>query len=411
MDEKVEEKPSRDILIFVCLVMFFDAMGVGLILPVLPDLIKELSDVSNDRAAVIGGYLLFTFAAMQFLFAPILGGLSDRFGRRPVLLLALFGFSLDYFVMAAAPSLAFLFVARMISGLFGATYPAGNAAIVDISTPEDRAKFFGFTGAAVGLGFIMGPAIGGLIGEYGPRLPFILAGFLTLATCVYGYFKFPETLAPEKRRAFNWRRANPIGSLVKISAYPIVLAILGSIFLIQLANQSYVSIWSFYTIEVAEWSPFWIGLSAAFYGFMLVLVQGVLTGPVIQKYGEIKPTYFSLLIGIVSYTVLAFAWNGPIIYLGILIGGFSGFLFPATQALMTRRTPEDAQGELQGAISANFSIASIIGPLLMSQVFEQYTGADAAYVFPGAPFAIAVVLVLAALLVFSLAAQRIKTNV
>ena len=410
MDEKPDEKRSRDILIFVCLVMFFDAMGVGLILPVLPDLIRELSDVSNDRAAEIGGYLLFTFAAMQFLFAPVLGGLSDRFGRRPVLLLALLGFSLDYFVMAAAPTLAFLFVARMISGLFGATYPAANAAIVDISSPEERAKFFGFTGAAVGLGFIMGPAIGGLIGEYGARLPFVLAGILTLATCVYGYIRFPETLAPEKRRALDWKRANPFGSLIKISAYPIVLAVLGSIFLIQLANQSYVSIWSFYTIEVAGWSPFWIGLSAAFYGFMLVLVQGGMTGPVIKKYGEIAPTYFSLLIGIVSYSVLALAWSGPVIYLGILIGGFSGFLFPATQALMTRRTPEDAQGELQGAISANFSIASIIGPLLMTQVFERYTGSDASYVLPGAPFVIAILLTGAALLVFVFAARAIKAE-
>jgi DHA1 family tetracycline resistance protein-like MFS transporter len=390
---------KRKILTFICLVMFLDAVGFGLILPVLPELIDELSDLSNSEAARIAGFLLFTFAGVQFFCAPILGGLSDKFGRRPVLLLALLGFALDYFVMAAAQSLLWLFIARMISGLFGATFTAANASIVDISTTEERAKLFGYTGAAVGLGFVFGPALGGLLGEYGTRLPFIVAGILTLATLAYGYVVFPETLSEETRRPFSWARANPLGSLISISRYPVVLMIIGAIFFMQLANQSFASIWSFYTIEVTSWSTFQIGLSITFYGMMLAIVQGGLTGPAVKKLGEVKATIFSLSVGFITFLGLAFAATGWQIYLWIFIGGFSAFAFPAMQALMTKRIPENAQGELQGALASSYSLTAIIGPIMMSQIFGAYTSGDGLYM-PGAAFVAGAVMILLCLATF-----------
>lgn len=400
-----DAQSKRHTLIFLCVVLFLDAVGFGLILPVLPDLIVELSDLSNSGSAEIAGFLLFTFAAMQFFFAPILGGLSDRYGRRPVLLIALLGFALDYFVMALAPTLVWLFVARAISGLFGATFAAANACIVDISTPEERAKFFGLGGAAVGLGFVFGPAIGGFLGEYGTRIPFILAGVLTLATCVYGFFVFPETLEPENRRAFSMKRANPLGSLFAIGRYPVVLVILASVFFMQLSNHSYSSIWPFYTIEVAGWSPFHIGLSVAFYGMTLAIVQGGLTGPVVKRFGEIRVAIFSFLVGIIVFLGLSNASSGAHIYVWIFVGGFTACAFPVLQALMTQNTPENAQGELQGALASSYSLSAIIGPLLMSQLFGHFTDEAGLYI-PGAPFIGAAVLILISLAVFVFAIRK-----
>jgi DHA1 family tetracycline resistance protein-like MFS transporter len=380
--------------------MFLDALSVGLVLPVMPGLILALSDLPVSRAAEIGGYLLFVFAAMQFVFAPVLGALSDRFGRRPVLLLAVFGFSLDYFVMAIAPSLVWLFVARLLSGFFGATYAAANAAIVDITPPEQRARNFGFAGAAIGVGLIFGPAIGGLLGEYSIRLPFIAAGVVTMALCLIGYFVLPETLPPEKRRAFSWTRANPLGSVLSVAQSRIAVAVLAALFCVQLASQSYNSIWAFFTIEVAGWSPRAIGLSVALYGFLMAVVQGVLTGPVVARVGEIRAAYFSISIGVVVYLGLAFADGPASIYFWVVAGSLSGFAFPALQSLLSKNVDEDAQGELQGVVAASYSLTAIIGPLAMTQVFSAYTGESAVYM-PGAPFILASALIVVSFAVFS----------
>ncbi len=385
-------RPKGRVLPFILLVLFFDAMGAGLILPVLPGLIGELSDLPNAMAAAIAGYLLFTFAGVQFLSAPILGALSDRFGRRPVLLLAMLGFSIDYFVMALAPSLVWLFAARALSGLFGATFPAANAAIVDISSPETRARNFGLTGAAVGLGFVFGPALGGVVGEYGLRLPFLVAGVLTGLTTLYGALAFPETLSPDNRRGFSLARANPIGGLMSVARFPVVALILAAVFGLQLASQSYASIWAFYTIEVAGWTPLYVGLSAGFYGLMMAIVQGGLTGPIVKIFGEPRTATVSILIAIVSYVGLAFAASGRDIYVMVLIGALAGCGFPAMQAMMTSRTPEDSQGELQGAIASLFSLSAIIGPLVMTQLFSRFSDDEGAY-FPGAAFVAAAFLV------------------
>ncbi len=380
--------------------MFLDAMSVGLVLPVMPGLIIALSDLPVSRAAEFGGYLLFVFATMQFVFAPVLGALSDRFGRRPVLLLAVLGFSLDYFVMALAPSLAWLFLARLLSGLFGATYAAANAAIVDITPPDQRARNFGFAGASVGVGLIFGPAIGGLLGEYSIRLPFIAAGVVTMAVCALGYFVMPETLAPEKRRAFSWARANPLGSIISVARSPIALAVLAALFCVQLASQSYNSIWAFFTIEVAGWTPRAIGLSVALYGFLMAIVQGVLTGPVVARVGEIPAVYFSLAVGVIVYVGLALADSAGMIYLWVIAGSLSGFAFPALQSLLSKHVAEDAQGELQGVVAASYSLTAIVGPVAMTQVFGAFTGTAARY-FPGAPFILASGFIVVSLAVFS----------
>ena len=390
-------KPSN-VLAFVCLVIFLDALALGLILPVTPDLITNLTDLPNSRAAEISGYLMFAFAGAQFFSAPILGGLSDHFGRRRILLLALLGFVANYFVMAAAPTLAWLFVARVISGVCGGTYPAANAALVDVTAPADRPRAFGLTGGALGLGFILGPPIGGLLGEYDYRLPFLAAGVFTFAVFVYGWFVFGETLPVERRRAFDWRRANPLGSVRSVAAYPVVFALLIANFCVQLSSQSYGTIWAFYTIEVAQWSKRAIGVSAGVYGLMVVLVQGGLTGPVVKRFGERRALWFGLAMAGLSYLGFAFV-SGPVgIYAFIVVGGFAGFIFPAMLSLMSKGIPENAQGELQGALASSFCLAAIIGPVVMSHLFSAFTSGAGAH-FPGAPFLAGLALVMCAGLV------------
>jgi DHA1 family tetracycline resistance protein-like MFS transporter len=403
----MRDNPSKGrVLFFVCSVIFLDAVGFGLIMPIMPTLLEEIADLSISDGATVAGLLLTTFAVMQFIFAPILGGLSDRFGRRPILLLALFGFAIDSFIMAWAPTLTWLFVARLISGVFGATYAAGYACIVDVSEPEERAKLFGYAGAALGLGFIFGPAIGGLLGEYWVRLPFIVAGGLIFLVFLIGYFTFPETLKPENRRAFSFARANPLGSLISIGRYPAVLIVLASLFLIQLGNHSYSSIWSFYVTAVAGWTPFLIGLSISVYGFGVAGVQGGLTGPVVAKFGEARAVSFAMIVGLVSFLILAFAQNGTQIYIAIAIGVFAGFLSPALQSLMTERIPADSQGELQGAITSLYSLASIISPAVMAIIFTANTDDTGPYL-PGAPFLLAAALGVLAVIIFAYGARKL----
>lgn len=403
--------PSKGrVLFFVCSVVFLDAVGFGLIMPIMPALLEDVAGLSISDGATIAGLLLTTFAIMQFIFAPILGGLSDRFGRRPVLLLALLGFSIDSFIMAWSPTLTWLFVARLVSGVFGATYAAGYACIVDVSEPEERAKLFGYAGAALGLGFIFGPALGGLLGEYWVRLPFIVAGGLIFLVFLVGYFIFPETLKEENRRGFSLARANPLGSLISIARYQAVLMVLAALFLVQLGNHSYTSIWSFYVTAVAGWGPFLIGLSVSVYGFGLAGVQGGLTGPVVSRFGEVRTIFFTMIVGLISFSILAVAQNGVHIYIAIAIGVFGGFMGPAMQSLMTERIPADSQGELQGAITSLYSLASIISPAAMAFIFTAQADETGLYL-PGAPFLLATALGVLAMVIFAIGAKRIGDRV
>lgn len=402
----MSERPTKGrVMLFICGVIFLDAVGFGLIMPLKPALLDDVAGLSISDGAAIAGLLLTTFAMMQFIFAPILGGLSDRFTRRPVLLLALLGFSIDSLIMAWCPTLTWLFAARVVSGIFGATYAAGYACIVDVSEPEERAKLFGYAGAALGFGFILGPALGGLLGEYWVRLPFIVAGVLIFIVFLIRYFTFPETLEKENRRPFSLARANPIGSLISIGRFPTVLIILGALFLIQLGNHSYSSIWAFYVAEVAGWTPYLIGVSISVYGFGVAGVQGGLTGPVVSRFGEVRAVFFALIVGIISFLILTVAQNGTQLYFSIIVGVFAGFLSPALQALMTERTPADSQGELQGAITSLYSLASILSPMVMAFTFSAYTDERGLYL-PGAPFFLAAGLAVLAIIVFALGARR-----
>lgn len=395
----------QSILLFVAFIVFVDMMGIGLILPVMPSLIGGLSGASIDRAAEIGGWLLFAYATMQFLFAPIIGGLSDRFGRRPVLLITLFLLGLDYAIMAWAPDLVWLFIGRIISGIMGASWAAANSCVADVARPEERGKFFGILGGAGAFGFVMGPGLGGLLGQYGERLPFVTASILALLGAAIGFFILKETLPEAKRRRFSITRANPMGSIIQMARTPLVIGFLLAIFVLQLAAQAQIAVWAYWLIERFDWSILQIGISVAMFGILLAIVQGVLTGPVIARMGERKTAFFSLMFGIPAYLCFAFAPNDLFVYIGILIGAASGFAFPAMQQMMSTRIAEDAQGELQGAVASMISLTSIFGPVMMTAVFGAYVDRQGFY-FPGAPFILGACLMVISVGIYAITVRR-----
>lgn len=395
----------QSILLFVAFIVFIDMMGIGLILPVMPALIEGITGASIDRAAEIGGLLLFAYAVMQFLFAPIIGGLSDRFGRRPVLLSTLFLLGLDYAIMAWAPTLAWLFIGRVISGIMGASWAAANSCVADVAKPAERGKFFGILGGAGASGFVLGPALGGLLGEYGERLPFIAASVLALVGTAVGILILKETLPVEKRRRFTIARANPLGTIIQMAKTPLVLGFLLTIFVLQLAAQAQIAVWAYWLIERFSWSVFQIGISIAMYGILLAIVQGGLTGALIAKLGERRTAYFGLMFGVPAYLCFAFAPNDWFVYIGILVGAASGFAFPAMQQMMSNRIAEDAQGELQGAIASTISITSIFGPVMMTAIFGAYADKQGLY-FPGAPFVVGAVMMIGAVMIYAITIRR-----
>jgi len=398
--------PGRNAILFIFLTVLIEMIGFGIIIPVMPKLLTSITGDSLSDAARDGGYLTVAFAVMQFAFAPIMGGLSDRFGRRPVLLFSLAGYSIDFLIMAVAPSYVWLFLGRMVSGVFAATHSTASAYIADVSPPEKRAGNFGLLGAAFGLGFIIGPAIGGFLGEIGPRAPFFAASALAAVNTVYGFFVLPETLAPENRRPFDIRRANPLGSLLEIRVRPTVLYLLGALFLMQLAQAVYPATWSYYSIARHGWSEAQIGISLAYVGLMSAFVQGVLAPRVIPAIGEARAAGFSLAVIVLAFLGYGFATEGWMVYVLITFGALAGFGMPAIQGIMSNATPANAQGELQGAASSVMSISLIAGPLAMTQTFAAFTGPEAPVYFPGAAFLLASALAATAVVPISLALQR-----
>ena len=380
---------------FVAVIIFIDMMGIGLIMPVMPSLITGLGGVDLARAAEIGGWLLMIYAVMQFVFAPVVGGLSDRYGRRPVLLVTLMVLGLDYALMAVAPTLIWLFIGRAISGVMGASWAAANSCIADVSSRETRGRNFGLMGAAGGAGFIVGPAIGGILGEYGERIPFIVACVACLGTALIGIWSLRETLPVQRQRSFSIKRANPMGSLIQMAKMPMVMGFIITIFFLQLAVQSEMTIWAFYGELKLGWGPREVGYSIALFGLLFALVQGGLTGPAIARWGEIRTAIISVVFGIPAYLLFAFAPNGAWMIAGVIVGALTGFAFPAMQSLMSERVDDDAQGELQGAIASAISLTSIIGPPVMAGMFATFADREGFY-FPGAPFLLSVLLIVMA---------------
>ena len=380
---------------FIFVTLLIDVTGLGLIIPVVPKLIEDLLHTTNiSKVALFGGLLTFSYAIMQFLFAPVLGNLSDKYGRRPVLLFSLLGFGLDYLLLAFAPSIGWLFVGRIIAGITGASMTTASAYIADISTPETRAQNFGMIGAAFGLGFIVGPMIGGLLGEMGPRIPFFVAAGLALLNAAYGYFVLPESLEANNRRSFEWKRANPISSLKNLSRFPAVAGLIVSFFLIYIASHAVQSNWSYFNIEKFKWTPKMIGISLAVVGVLVSLVQGVLVRFVNPKIGNERSVYVGLglyTIGLILFGLASQSWMMFAFLIPYCLGGISG---PGLQAIISGSVPANEQGELQGSLTSIISITSIVGPLIMSNLFAFFTGPIAPFYFPGAPFMLAALLML-----------------
>ena len=380
---------------FIFITLMIDVTGLGLIIPVLPKLIEQLIHGDISQASKYGGFLTFTYAIMQFLFAPVLGGLSDKFGRRPVLLFSLFGFALDYLFLSFAPSIGWLFVGRAIAGITGASFTTATAYIADISTAENRAQNFGMVGAAFGLGFIIGPVIGGLLGSFGPRIPFMVAAGLSFMNWLYGYFILPESLSISNRRAFSWKRANPLGSLRQLGKYPALGGLISSFILIYLASHAVQSNWSFFGIEKFGWSEKMIGISLGVVGLLVAAVQGGLIRVINPRIGNERSVYFGLLLYAIGLLLFAFAsqsWMMFVFLIPYCLGGISG---PALQSIISGNVPADEQGELQGALTSLISLTSIAGPPLMTGLFSYFTRPGAPIHFSGAAFLLGSVLMLA----------------
>ena len=384
---------------FIFITLLIDITGLGLIIPVVPKLIQELTGQGISEASRYGGWLTFTFAIMQFIFSPILGGLSDQFGRRPVLLVALLGFALDYLFLAFAPSLAWLFVGRALAGITGASITTATAYIADISVKENRAQNFGMIGAAFGLGFIVGPIIGGLLGSYGARVPFMVAAALTFINFLYGYFILPESLKKENRRPFEWKRANPVGSLQQLKKYPSLRGLVISYILIYLAAHAVQSNWSFFSIEKFGWTEKMIGISLGVVGLLVAIVQGVLIRYINPRLGNEKSVYTGLLLYATGLFLFAFAtqsWMMFVFLIPYCLGGIAG---PAIQSIMSSNVKANEQGELQGALTGLVSLTSIFGPLMMTGLFAYFTKPGAPVHFSGAAFLMGALLMLASAII------------
>lgn len=381
---------------FIFITLLIDITGFGLIIPVMPQLIEKLLGVAdNSKASLYGGWLTFAYAIMQFLFAPVLGNLSDKYGRRPVLLFSLLGFGIDYLFLSFAPSIGWLFVGRVIAGITGASFTTASAYIADISTAENRAQNFGMIGAAFGIGFILGPALGGLLGELDHRVPFIVAAGLALLNAAYGFFVLPESLDKAHRRPFEWKRANPVGALLQLRKYPAVMGLIGSLILVYIAAHAVQSNWSFFNIEKFKWTPKMIGISLAVVGLLVGAVQGGLVRVVIPKIGNEKSVYMGLALYALGMLLFAFAtqsWMMFVFLVPYCLGGIAG---PALQSIISGHVPPNEQGELQGALTSLMSLTSIFGPLLMTGLFSYFTKSTAPVYFPGVSFLVGAILLIA----------------
>lgn len=393
---------------FIFITVLVDVIGWGLIIPVMPTLIAQLKGIPVNEASKDGGWLIVVYATMQFVFAPVLGNLSDKYGRRSVLLFSLFGFGVDYIFVALAPTYGWLFVGRTISGITGASFTTASAYIADISTAETRAKNFGMLGAAFGLGFIIGPAIGGLLSGFGIRAPFYAAAVLTLLNWLYGYFILPESLPVENRRAFSWKRANPVGALLHLQKYPAISGLVIALVLVYIGGHAVQSNWSFFTIYQFKWTNAMVGISLSVVGVLIAAVQGGLIRIVNPRLGNEKSVYVGLALYAVGMFLFAFATQGWMMFLFLVpycLGGIAG---PALQAIISSHVPANEQGELQGGLTSLMSLTSIIGPLVMTNLFYYFTKPGNPLHLPGAPFLLGGLLMLGSAVIAYVVLRREK---
>lgn len=371
---------------FIFITLLIDVIGLGIIIPVVPKLIEELINGDISEAARYGGWMSFAYAFVQFIFSPIVGNLSDKYGRRPIILISLFGFTIDYIVLALSPTIWWLFVGRIIAGITGASVTTASAYIADISTDNDRSKNFGLIGAAFGIGFIIGPVLGGILGHYGSRVPFYASAVLCFVNFIYGYFILPESLDKDKRRPFEWRRANPIGSFRFLKKHKEIAGLTTALILIYIAGHAVQSNWSFFTMYKFGWTERMVGISLGVVGLMVGLVQGLLIRWINPRIGDRKSILYGLSLyafGMLLYAFASQGWMMLVFTIPYCMGGICG---PALQSVITKSVSSNEQGELQGALTSLMSATSIIGPPMMTQIFYYFTHDQAPFKFAGAPF-------------------------
>jgi MFS transporter, DHA1 family, tetracycline resistance protein len=373
---------------FIFTTILIDCTGFGIIIPIFPKLIEQLSGGNIAQASVVGGWLLFLYAIMQFIFSPILGGLSDRYGRRPVLLLSLLGLGLDYFLLALAPNIWWLVVGRIIAGIGGASFTTAGAYIADVSPPEKRAQNFGLIGAAFGIGFIVGPLIGGLCSKIDIRAPFVAAGILSLLNFLYGLLFVPESLKKENRRAFDWKRANPLGTFINLRRYPHIIGLVLGLLILFIAGKTIETIWGYYNILKFNWSAEEIAWSLAFVGVLVSLVQGLLIRWFIPRFGQVKSIFYGIFFYTLGLLSFSFAGQSWVMYISLVPYCLGGLCGPAIQGLIANQIPDNEQGEIQGVFTALMSLSAIISPLIMTQLFYSFSRPGAPVYFPGASFAL-----------------------
>lgn len=386
------KKPAA--LGFIFITLLIDVIGLAIIIPVFPKLIEGLIHGNISDASRISGLLLVAYAVMQFLFSPLVGNLSDKYGRRPVLLFSLLGFGIDYLFLAFAPSIGWLFIGRVIAGITGASFTTASAYIADVSSPEKRSQNFGMIGVAFGLGFIIGPVIGGVLGKMNVHYPFYAAAILALLNAAYGFFVLPESLAKEHRRPFSWKRSNPLGTLVQLKKYPAVIGLAICLFVVYFAGHAVQSVWTFYTMQKFNWDEDLVGYSLGFIGLLIALVQGGLIRVVIPKIGQERSIWVGLIlysIGMLLFGLANQSWMMFAYMIPYSLGGIAG---PALQGVMTNEVPANEQGELQGGLTSLMSLSSIFGPWFMTYIFYFFTSGKAPMYLPAAPYYIAAILML-----------------
>jgi len=401
-------KSKKTALLFIFITILVDVIGIGIILPIIPDLIMELTGEGIDMAVIYGMWLTTAFAGMQFLFSPVLGEISDQYGRRPILLIALLGLSVDYLIHAWAPTITWLFVGRFLAGITGASFTVASAYIADISTKEEKAKNFGLIGAAFGLGFIIGPGIGGFFGEIDIRLPFYIAAGLTFTNFLFGLFFVPESLVPENRRPINFLKMIPGVSLVSLRNYKGVLLLIFAFFLANLAGQALPSTWSYYGIERYDWSPKEIGISLMVVGLLVAIVQGFLVGVLTKKFGRRNVIIIGFLLWTVGMFLFSMATEPWMLYAFLIPYALGGIAGPTVQGVISNEVSEKEQGNLQGAITGLVSVTAILGQLIFSPVFYYFIRPEGAIYYPGAPYTLAAIFLLTAFIFAMLAMKKMK---